>query len=99
MKNNEEVYSIRDLNLAATLMTLNFYMTGVDFQIEGDKGRPVGYFSFKDSKELQEIVQKYWQGELSVEPRTFTTNLRSLKAQVSNIYNGPRVDMSKMKRT
>lgn len=83
----EKLYDTRDLYLAATLVTLKFYMKQVDFQIEGDKA--VGYFMFEETPELNSAVEKYWQGLLDVEPRQFVTNLRSLKAQVTNHYKSP----------
>lgn len=83
------VFSTRDMSLASTLVTLQCYMIGVDYQQEGDMNRPVGYFNFEDTSELRDIESKYWRGELLVEPRTFVTNLRSLKARVTNMYKNP----------
>ena len=94
----ENIFSTRDLYLASVLVTLKFYNVGIDFQIEGEKNQPVGYFSFEDCPELREAEKKYWQGLLSLEPRTYINNLRGLKAQVTNIYKGPRVDHSKFKK-
>jgi len=93
----DELFSTRDLNLASTLVTLKFFMVNVDFQIEGIKRLPVGYFSFEETEKLQETIRLYWQGKLMVEPMAFVTTLRGLKAQVSNVYNSPRVDMSQFK--
>ena len=90
-----KVFSTRDLYLAATLITLKFYMVGIDFQIEGEKNQPVGYFSFDDIPLLREAEKKYWQGLLVVEPRSFTMNQRSLKAQVTNIYKNPQLDTTR----
>lgn len=89
----KEIFSTRDLYLAATLVTLRFYMIGTDFQIEGDKNQPVGYFKFEDTPALQEAKQKYVQGLLSVEPKAFVTNMHSLKAEVVNIYKNPHTRM------
>lgn len=91
-KNEKEkdMFSTRDVYLAATLMTLKFYMVGIDYQIEGDRNRPVGYFSFENSAILKDATQKYLQGLLMVEPKTFITNLHSLKATVTNVYHNPR---------
>jgi hypothetical protein len=90
----DEIFSTRDLYLAATLVTLKFYLTGVDFQIEGDKN-PVGYFKFVDSPEIQEAHSRYRQGLLSVEPKVFVTNLKSLKSDVVNIYKNPHLNTVK----
>ena len=88
-----EIFSTRDLYLASTLISLKFYMLNIDYQVEGSK--PVGYFNFEDTPELRKAETDYWQGRLMVEPRSFVDNLRGIKARVTNIYKGPRVDYSK----
>jgi len=88
----QSLYSTRDINLAAVLMTYNHFMSNIDFQIEGSDGRAVGYFIFEKSKELEETVQKYWQRQLTVEPREFILNLRSLKSQVNSVYKSPHLN-------
>ncbi len=91
MKNEEtqDAFSTRDISLAATLVTLKFNIIGIDYQIEGERQLPVGYFSFEKSSEIKETEKQYWAGELSVEPKTFMTNVRALKAQVNNNYKSP----------
>ena len=89
----KQLFSTRDLYLAATLVTLKLYLIGVDYQIEGDKGRPIGYFKFENTEELQEIRKKYTQGLLNVEPKSFITNIHSLKAEVTNIYKNPHLNV------
>jgi len=93
----QDIFSTRDLYLAAVLVTMKFEISGVDFQIEGGKQLPVGYFSFKNSQDLNRAETKYWSGQLAVEPRAFVNNLRGLKAMVAGIYKGPHTDMSKFK--
>ena len=83
------MFSTRDLYLASTLVTLKFLMEGIDFQIEGEKNQPVGYFKFMNSASLQEARKKYSQGLLSVEPKTFVTAMHSLKAEVMGVYKSP----------
>lgn len=95
---NKKLFSTRDLYLASTLVTMKFYMTNVDFQIEGGKQTPVGYFNFEDTPELRSAENKYWQGMLAIEPRAFITNLRGLKAQCTNVYKSPTHDYSQYKR-
>lgn len=83
----ERIFSTRDLPLAATLVSLKFFMLGVDYQLEGQKNNPVGYFKFNDSPELQEAKMKFSQGMLAIEPKLFVTNMHSLKAEVVNAVN------------
>ena len=85
----EGIFSTRELALAATLITLRFPMTGIDYQIEGTKREPVGYFKFEDTTPLKEARQKYTQSMLSVEAKLFMTNLRALKGEVTNAFKNP----------
>ena len=86
---NGNIFATKDLYLAATLVTLRFFMFGVDYEIDGVKNMPVGYFKFEDSPKLQDACKKYSQSLLAVEPKAFTTNMRSLKAEVTNVYKNP----------
>ena len=86
----ENIFSTRDLALAATLVTLKFALLGVDYQQEGTKRRLVGYFKFEETPVLLEARQRFMQGLLQVEPRLFVTNMRSLKADVENAFDNPR---------
>ena len=79
----------RDINLAAVLMTYNFFMSNIEFQIEDSDGKTVGYFVFERTPEIEKVEKDYWQRKLTVEPRDFILNLRSLKSQVNSIYKRP----------
>lgn len=83
------LFSTRDIALAGVLMTLRFPLTGVDFQIEGAKNHPIGYFKFDDSPTLQDAKKRYMSSMLSVEPKTLLSNIDSLKAEISNIRSNP----------
>lgn len=90
---DDKIFSTRDLYLAATLVSLKFYLTGIDYQIEGDKNSPIGYFKFDNTPEIQETKSKFTQGLLLVEPKSFVTNLRSLKSEIVNIYKNPHMNI------
>lgn len=95
MESEQKIYSTRDLYLATTLITLKFYMVGVDYQIEPHKDAPVAYFNFNDTPELRDIERKYIQSLLSVEPKQFITNFRSLKAEIKNYYDSPQSNIKR----
>jgi hypothetical protein len=95
MSQEETKFSTRDISLASTLVTLNFPLLSVDYQIEGERGVPVGYFNFEESPELIEAEKRYWQGKLAVDPKSFVTNWKGLKAQVTNVYKNPHSGFSK----
>ena len=90
-KPDENIYSTRDLTTAATLVTLKFALVGIDYQIEGSKGNPVGYFKFEATEKLREALQKFTQSLLSVEPKLFMTNVHALKAEVTNAFKNPHM--------
>lgn len=85
----ENIFSTRDLTEAATLVTLKFPLIGIDYQIEGTKSNPIGYFKFEQSERLREARQKYMQQQISVEPKLFMTNIHALKADVTNAFRNP----------
>ena len=88
MENN--IYSTKDIALAATLMSLKFLMVGIDYQIEGMKNLPVGYFKFEDTNNLRDTTRKYMQAMLVVEPRNFMSNIKTLKSEVQSIKDNPQ---------
>lgn len=96
MEENQN-FSTRDLYLAATLMFLKFPLIGIDFSVEGSKNQPVGYFLFNNSSSIQEARQKYNQGLVSVEPRSFVTMMKTLKSEVSNVFSNPHINSSENK--
>jgi hypothetical protein len=87
----EALFTTRDIYLASTLITMNFRLVGIDYQYEGERKRPIGYFNFEESNDLREAEREYWSGQLAVEPRFFITNLKGLKAQAEGTYKRPNL--------
>lgn len=83
------IFSTRYLAFAAALVTMGFPVIRVDYQFEGGKQKPIGYFAFEDSEQLRDIRQQYNQGFLRVEPRTYMSNMQSLKSEVTNYEFNP----------
>ena len=97
MKEEEnKTYETRELSLAATLITVGFELVGINYQVEGQANRPVGYFLFENNRELGEAIQKFWASKLAVEPKSFMQNLRALRSQVNCEYKSPNSQFSKM---
>lgn len=92
---DKTIFSTRDLYLASTLVTLRFPMIGVDYQVEGIKPKPIGYFKFEDTPELHETRSRYNQSLLVVEPKLFISNLQSLKAEVVNMFQNPNSTLNR----
>ena len=87
--NQQKMFSTRDISLAASLMSSGFKLAGIDYQIEGLHPKQIGYFYFVENTELNDSVGKYLRDELLVEPRKFTNNIRTLKAEVVGTYKNP----------
>lgn len=73
-------FSTFDLALSATLLCSNIYLDSID---KSDPRKAL--FIFKGSQGLQKTIQKYWRGELRIEPRQYFDNLKALKAR---LYGG-----------
>jgi len=87
--NAEDFLSTRDLNFAATLMTLKFPLLGIDYQIEGTKSRAIGYFKFTRTPSLEEAKRKYMQAVIMVVPQAYDQAKEMLKAEVMNVKMNP----------
>lgn len=85
----EGLYSTPDLPLATTLISLKFSLVRTDFQVEGERKNPKGYFCFENTKALQDALVKYMQSKLAIEPKEYETNRKSLLSIVNNTYKSP----------
>jgi hypothetical protein len=95
MSPENNIFSTRDLYLASTLVTLHFPLLGIDYQVEGIRPKPIGYFKFENTPELHEVRSKYNQAMLLVEPKMFINNLQSLKAEVVNMFQNPNSEANR----
>lgn len=84
-----DIYCTRDIYLAATLITLRFELVGIDYQVEGYRKFPVGYFKFTQTPQLMDAESKFWQKKLVVEPRDLFTCMRGLKTRLNSTYKAP----------
>jgi hypothetical protein len=75
LKEND-FYRTSDLALATTISLF--------YPIEAiDKQNPrKAYFVFKREEGFDELIEKYWKGELRIEPKTFFNQLRVIKARL-----------------
>ena len=89
-----KLFSTRDLYLASTLVTLKYKLIKIDYQVEGIKPRPIGYFNFEETPELRETRNEYNQSLILVEPKLFISTLQSLKSEVVNMFDNPNSSMN-----
>jgi len=73
-----DAYSTTDLALAAVLQ---LYYPIKDIYREDDKKV---HFIIFSGKKLNSLVEKYWRGELRVDPRKYYDSLKTLKGMIYN---------------
>lgn len=72
----EQYFKTSDLALAATL-SLFIPIESID---RSDSSRVE--FQFLTNKTTEKLINQYWKGELTVEPKQFFNQLRTLKARI-----------------
>ena len=77
---NDEILKISDLTLATTLLFLGYKFVYLDMT---NPSRIV--FEFSKNKSIQETIDKYWSGQISVEPKNFNNIQRELKARIRSL--------------
>jgi hypothetical protein len=75
----QQFYKTSDLGLVTTL-SLFFPVRTID----RSNPRKV-LFVFDQTDELNDFVNKYWRSEITVEPQTFTNQIKNIKTR---IYSG-----------
>lgn len=71
-----DYYSTSDLPLAATI-SLWFPLDLVD------KGNPSrALFLFKRETDLDKLIERFWRGEVLVEPKTYFAQLKNIKSRI-----------------
>lgn len=74
--NNDNNYKTSDLALATTL-SLFFSVESID----SSDGKRV-FFAFKQSQDLNNLVDLYWRGEVTVDPQKFFNQLKVIKSRI-----------------
>ncbi len=74
-----QFYKTSDLGLATTI-SLYFPVRTID----RSNPRKV-LFVFDLTEELNELVEKFWRNEVTIEPQTFTNQIKNIKTR---IYSG-----------
>ena len=75
---DEELYVTTDISLTAAI-TMKFSIKSINRE---NPKRIL--FIFEKDKNLQEYIEKYWNGELKVEPLKFFQCLKTLKGRIYN---------------
>lgn len=71
------LYQCADLGLTVVL-SLYFPIVSIKRQPNSHKA----YFFFEQTKELTNLVEAYWRGDLRIEPKTYFDQLRTIKARL-----------------
>jgi len=75
---NNNLYSTSDLSLAAVLC-LHYPIKAVN-----KKNQKKAYFIFEKDKNFDLLLERYWHGDLKVDPQQYFNNLRILKNRIYN---------------
>ncbi len=75
----ENQTELTDISLASCLVVLGFPIIAFN---RDPKDFPKVGMVFKKTKELEQMVQNYWNGTLLVEPKTFWNTSRELKSRI-----------------
>lgn len=75
--NVNEYYASFDLALC-TALSLYFPLEAIDRTQDSHKAQ----FLFKRSQELNTFLERYWRGEIRIEPQAFFNQLKSIKARL-----------------
>lgn len=76
---NDKYTEIADISLASTIQYLGFPVIALN---RDPRESPKVSFIFTKSAELDDSINKYWQGLTTVEPRAFSNIIRELKTRV-----------------
>lgn len=77
--NQTDDVKIRDLGLAATLVTTGFSIVSID---RSNPSRVV--FIFKDNPDIQANIDSFWAGRLRLPADQLLNNMRTLKSRIYN---------------
>ena len=87
---NDSFYSTQDIYLAATLSSLDYYLT----EIEQDEGKFIFVFdkvSQNTSKDTIELdADQYWTGNILIDPKRLFSEFKSIKARMYDQKRGNR---------
>ncbi len=72
------IYETKDQFIASTLFAFDFKVTKIEW-----RGREC-FFSFGNEVGCREIVQKYYAGELKIDPRILFDGFKAVKSMLFN---------------
>ncbi|MCE7936299.1 hypothetical protein DYH10_00690 [Candidatus Saccharibacteria bacterium CPR2] len=75
--NYYDQYSANDLALVSVLIYLGFAVERVEKDVKGK-----ATFYFYRNSELDQAVQEYWSGDISVEPRSYFDAIKRTKTRI-----------------
>ena len=75
--NQDQLFTTFDISLAAALISKGFHL------LDLDKTNPRKVqFLFKDSNNLQQVIDDYWSDSLQVNARTYFDDVKLLKNRI-----------------
>lgn len=80
MGSKEEYSSVTEISDMGVVVSLVLYGFEVLSTNRDPKNAPRVSFLFKKTKSLEEIIERYFKGELPVDAKTFLATLRNIKS-------------------
>ena len=84
-KDDTATLKVTDLTLVVTLLISGFSLKSMD---SSNPSRVI--FEFENSADLEKTIDKFWKGEIVVEPKKFNYTLRELKDRIRNEIEAKR---------
>jgi hypothetical protein len=81
--NYNSVVELTDIGLVSSAVINQFEILSIN---RDPKYAPRVSFLFKKTKKLEELIEKYFKGELLVDSKTFLTTLRDIKSRTKISY-------------
>jgi len=78
MNENPNKLQTTDLCLATTI---SLWYSPIDFFKQGNKV----IFVFSETKDVADLISRYWQNQIQVEPKQFFSQLKNLKTRIYSI--------------
>ncbi len=82
MKKEAQHFNTFDLNLAAVLLAKGYILEQVQRNSNGKS-----LFVFDESDALKKLIEKYWKGNLKMNPQDVFTSLKVIKNRLYSSYS------------
>lgn len=83
MNEVRDFYSVSDINLAATLLTLGYDIRGIN---PVEEKRCVFFFDMEQYPDIEKVANDYWNNNIKVNPKDWINNRRELFGRINEAH-------------